>query len=330
MGSEVAGVTGDRVAVGEASPQAADRITSKDKTRNSSAARRLTTCGFLVIWASPRDFSPTLFFMVELPLLSVIIAPDYTCFHHGQVTRKTIEGLSIDHMEIKYPTLRRILRGIFKFLFQTLAKLEVIGEGNIPPEGGHIVAVNHLSRIDPPLAFAFIDRNDVTGIAADKYKRNLLIAPVVTIVDGIWIDREDTDFHAIREARKYLQDGWILGIAPEGTRSTTGTLLTAKTGVAYLADKASIPIIPAAIYGTEHAIRQLFSLRRPHIHIRFGKPFLLPKVKRVSRTEDLERNTDEIMCQIAVMLPPSYRGAYADHPRLHELLNSEKAASYTA
>lgn len=233
-------------------------------------------------------------------------------------------------MEIKYPALRRILRRLFKFLFQTLAKLEVTGSENIPPEGGYIVAVNHLSRLDPPLAFGLIDRNDVTGIAADKYKHNLLINPVVTIVDGIWIDREDTDFHAIREARKYLQAGWILGIAPEGTRSNTGSLLAAKTGVAYLADKANIPIIPAAIYGTEHAIRQLFSLRRPHIHIQFGKPFLLPKVERASRTDDLERNTDEIMCQIAVMLPPSYRGAYAEHPRLHELLNSQEVTSPAA
>jgi 1-acyl-sn-glycerol-3-phosphate acyltransferase len=230
-------------------------------------------------------------------------------------------------MENKYLTLRRIMRALFKFLFESLANLEVIGMENIPPEGGYIVAINHLSRLDPPLAFALIERDDVTGIAADKYKRNLLIGPVVTIVNGIWIDRVDADFHAIREARKYLQAGWILGIAPEGTRSNTGALLLAKTGVAYLADKAMVPIIPAAMYGTESAIRQLFRLRRPQIRIQYGKPFLLPKIKRASRTEDLEHNTDEIMCQIAVMLPSSYRGAYSEHPRLHEVLDSQNETS---
>ena len=233
-------------------------------------------------------------------------------------------------MENKYLTLRRILRALFKFLFQSLAKLEVIGLENIPPEGGHIIAVNHLSRLDPPLAFGLIERDDVTGIAADNYKRNLLIGPVVTIINGIWIDRDEADFHAIREARKYLLAGWILGIAPEGTRSNTGALIPAKTGVAYLADKAMVPIIPAALYGTENAIRQLFRLRRPQIRIQYGKSFLLPKIKRASRTEDLEHNTDEIMCQIAAMLPPSYRGAYADHPRLHELLDSQNEANLTA
>jgi 1-acyl-sn-glycerol-3-phosphate acyltransferase len=180
------------------------------------------------------------------------------------------------------------------------------------------------------LAFGLIERDDVTGIAADNYKRNLLIGPVVTIINGIWIDRDEADFHAIREARKYLLAGWILGIAPEGTRSNTGALIPAKTGVAYLADKAMVPIIPAALYGTENAIRQLFRLRRPRICIQYGKSFLLPKIKRASRTEDLEHNTDEIMCQIAAMLPPSYRGAYADHPRLHELLDSQNEANLTA
>jgi 1-acyl-sn-glycerol-3-phosphate acyltransferase len=84
------------------------------------------------------------------------------------------------------------------------------------------------------------------------------------------------------------------------------------------------------LYGTENAIRQLFRLRRPRICIQYGKSFLLPKIKRASRTEDLEHNTDEIMCQIAAMLPPSYRGAYADHPRLHELLDSQNEANLTA
>jgi 1-acyl-sn-glycerol-3-phosphate acyltransferase len=265
--------------------------------------------------------------MLEIHLLSVIIAPDYTCFHEGQVAQQSFEGLLLDRMEIRHPTLRRTLRKLFNFLFRTLSKLEVIGVENVPPEGGYIIAVNHLSRLDPPLGYALVDRDDLTAIVTDKYKRNLLINPIVNLLNGIWIDRDIADFHAIREARKYLKAGWILGIAPEGTRSTVGALLTAKTGVAYLADKANTKIIPAAVYGTENAIRQLFRLRRPHIHMHFGEPFLLPRVERASRAEDLEQNTDEIMCQIAVMLPPSYRGAYADHPRLHELLGSQEVAS---
>ncbi len=114
----------------------------------------------------------------------------------------------------------------------------------------------------------------------------------------------------------------MLGIAPEGTRSRTGALIQAKTGTAYLADKARVPVVPAAIYGSESAVRQLFHLHRPAIHIQFGKPLMLEPVSRSNREADLQRNTDEIMCRIAAMLPERYWGVYAEHPRLIELLDS--------
>ncbi len=320
-------VTDDMVGVGDMSPQPASKMTNKDRTRNLTLPDGAVPRVVLNRQTPSRNLLRSLLFKVEIRLLSVIIAPDYTCFHEGQVAQQSFEGSLLDSMEIKHLTTRRTLRRLINFLFRTLSKLEVIGLENIPPEGGYIIAVNHLSRLDPPLGFALVDRDDLTAIVTDKYKNNLLISPIVNFLNGIWIDRDIADFHAIREARKYLKAGWILGIAPEGTRSTIGALLPAKTGVAYLADKVNIPIIPAAIYGTENAIRQLFRLRRPHIHMHFGESFLLPKVERASRTEDLEQNTDEIMCQIAVMLPPSYRGPYADHPRLHELSGSQEFAS---
>ena len=55
------------------------------------------------------------------------------------------------------------------------------------------------------------------------------------------------------------------------------------------------------------------------VNIQFGSPIALPPVRRATRESDLQRNTDEIMCQIAAMLPPAYRGVYNDHPRLLEL-----------
>lgn len=223
-------------------------------------------------------------------------------------------------MEIKYLALRRILRSVFRLLFKLLARVEGIGLENIPTEGGHILAINHLSILDPPLAFTLVERDKVTGLATDKYKYNLFLSMVIKIVNGIWINREEADFHALREARNYLRAGWLLGIAPEGTRSNTGALMRAKTGVAYLADKAKVPVIPVAISGTENAIRQLFRLHRPRLRIQFAKPFVLPLVKRQHRDQSLQRNTDEIMCRIAAMLPATYRGVYADHPRLQEIL----------
>jgi len=159
----------------------------------------------------------------------------------------------------------------------------------------------------------------MTALVADKYRRSLLTRPLVNALDGIWLHREEADIHALREARNFLQKGGLLGVAPEGTRSHSGALTPAKTGIAYLADKADVDVIPIAIYGTETAMHQLLRLHRPKIFIQFGEPVHLPPLTRANRENDLQRNTDEIMCRIAAMLPPVYHGVYRDHPMLLEL-----------
>lgn len=220
--------------------------------------------------------------------------------------------------------LRKALRSILRFLFRLLSRLDVHGLENVPLEGGFILAVNHLSWLDAPLVYALIDRDNLTAMVADKYKKYALIRPLVLAVRGIWVNREQADFQALRVARDFLHAGGMLGIAPEGTRSRTGGLIAAKTGVAYLAEKAGVPVIPVGVSQTDRAVARLFRFQRPPVHIRFGEPFVLPGLDRRDRGEALRRNTDEIMCQIAALLPPEYRGVYADHPRLKELLVEQR------
>ncbi len=225
--------------------------------------------------------------------------------------------------------LRRILGGILRLIFRLCSRVEVSGKENVPATGGVLLAVNHMSRIDPPLIYILLDRDDATVLAADKYKKYPIISTLINAVNGIWINREEADIDALRAALDYLRSGGLLGIAPEGTRSRVGSLIHAKTGVAYLADKARVPIVPVAISGTETAVRQLLFFRRPHIRVQFGKPFTLPPIDRRNREECLRRNTDEIMCRIAAMLPPKYWGVYSNHPRLKELLSQPESLSST-
>jgi 1-acyl-sn-glycerol-3-phosphate acyltransferase len=220
------------------------------------------------------------------------------------------------------PTLRAILRSVIRFLFALLTQINVEGLENVPQQGSAILAANHQGLIDSRLIFSLIERSDVTGLVADKYKTKPILPWLVTIVDGIWINREEADAHALRAAWDYLKRGGLLGIAPEGTRSHTGALIRAKTGVAFLADKAGVPIVPIAIAGTEKIFAELLHLRRPLLMIHFGQAFRLPPLERSERNAGLQRNTDEIMCRIAAMLPLEYRGEYVDHPRLKELLQS--------
>jgi 1-acyl-sn-glycerol-3-phosphate acyltransferase len=210
---------------------------------------------------------------------------------------------------------RQVLLTLIKWLSHTI----VFGQENIPPTSSFIVAANHMSRFDVPVSFAMIGRDDVTGLAADKYRRYPFFSWFINAGGGIWIDRESADLNALRKAIKHLRNGGVLGIAPEGTRSKVGALLPAKSGIAYLAEKSKSPILPMAISGTEIAMRELLNFRRPHVTIRIGKPFQLPPLNRKDRAASLQSNSDEVMCRIALLLPKKYHGAYTDHPRLVEL-----------
>jgi 1-acyl-sn-glycerol-3-phosphate acyltransferase len=215
---------------------------------------------------------------------------------------------------------RKILYIIATFMFRFFSRLSVSGIENVPERGPAILAVNHLGIIDAPLIFALVPRTDLTALVAKKHLKNPILKIIVNIVGGIWINREEADSHAMRAARDHLKKGGLLGIAPEGTRSPTGELNPAKTGVAYMADKTRVPIIPIAISGTYKGMKQVLIFQRPSIHVQIGKPIELAPFERKNRDTALQQHTDEIMCQIAAMLPPAQRGAYAKHPRTIELL----------
>jgi 1-acyl-sn-glycerol-3-phosphate acyltransferase len=120
----------------------------------------------------------------------------------------------------------------------------------------------------------------------------------------------------------------VLVITPEGTRSKVGYLLEGKAGVSYLAAKLGYPILPVGIAGSFDPLffSQLKRLRRPHILVTAGPSFTLPSLpsESLGRDKTLKRDTDEIMCRIAALLPEAQRGFYADHPRLKELLGEQK------
>jgi len=223
----------------------------------------------------------------------------------------------------KLVMLRATLRSIVRFLFFLLTHLKVEGLENIPSHGSAILASNHVSILDSPLIFVILERQDATALVGEKYQENPVFRWLVNAVHGIWINRQQADIRALKTAIDYLQNGGLLGIAPEGTRSHTGALTPAKEGVAYLVDKAGVEVIPVAITGTENVFHALSHFQRARIKIRIGQPFRLPPMQRRDRSGSMKRNTDEIMCHIAALLPAEYRGIYADHPLLQELLEKQ-------
>ena len=220
------------------------------------------------------------------------------------------------------PYLYRLMQFLLRILLSLIVRVEVSGLENISPTGGLIITGNHLGRLDPFLVYSIVARQDIIMLVAEKYRSSGIARWLVKRVDGIFVDRFNADFHVLRVVLNRLKRGGALVMAPEGTRSTTGGLIKGRPGAAYLAAKSGLPVVPVAEWGGLDANipRQLRHLRRAEVKIKVGQPFTLPPLDPRDRETTLQRGTDEIMCRIAVLLPPEYRGIYADHPRLKELL----------
>jgi 1-acyl-sn-glycerol-3-phosphate acyltransferase len=210
--------------------------------------------------------------------------------------------------------------------------VEVTGYDNLPIEGSFVIATNHLGIVDVPIAFYALERWDMFVMIGEKWRDVGLFRWVGKHFNFIFIDRFHTDIKAMRKVISLMEENNILVIAPEGTRSRTGALIEAKPGASYLAAKLSRPIVPVGITGTEDQtiLGNLKKLRRSHVVVRAGPAFELPPLPRENRDEALKHYTDEIMCRIAALLPEEYRGVYANHPRLKELLNAPAQATSPA
>lgn len=215
----------------------------------------------------------------------------------------------------------RTLRSIVRFLMSIIVDIEVHGVEKMPA-GNFIAAANHLGRLDTAALLCVIDREDIIMPVAEKYKNHPLFGAIGRSVNAIWLNRFEADFAALRQILERMEQGGMLVIAPEGTRSKTEALQEAKLGVAFLASRSGYPVIPVAVTGTEDraVLENLKRFRKSKIVVRGGDPFTIEIPKGRGREQAMRTATDEIMCRIAAMLPEKYRGVYAEHPRLQELL----------
>jgi 1-acyl-sn-glycerol-3-phosphate acyltransferase len=208
------------------------------------------------------------------------------------------------------------VRRVFSFFLRLVSKVTVEGAENIPSTGGFLLTTNHLSQIDPPLLLLAVPRR-IRVFAAEKYRRNPFLRVFFDAMGCVWVRQFEADHKALREAIRHLQSGGIIGMSPEGTRSReTHALIRARGGAALIATRAGVPILPMAVRGTENFVRDLLHLRRARIAVRIGKPYRL-SISPHAKGAELEKGTDEIMFAIAALLPPAYRGEYAD-PRRRE------------
>jgi 1-acyl-sn-glycerol-3-phosphate acyltransferase len=188
----------------------------------------------------------------------------------------------------------------------------VEGAGQLPPTGPVLLAINHSSAIDPLLAGVAMQRK-VRFMAKEELFRSPLGGWFLRQLGAFPVRRGEGDRQALKQALAVLEQGGVVGIFPEGTRSPDGRLQQAQTGIAFLARRGRAVVVPVAIAGTRNILPKGAWLPRcARVRILVGeplRPFAGPEGdtgragEREGATHDqLRRFADEVMERIGDLM----------------------------
>lgn len=161
--------------------------------------------------------------------------------------------------------LYKLIRFLIKLPYRIFYPYEVIGVEKVPKSGGVVVSPNHISNLDPPLLGISLPRQ-VHFMAKEELFRVPVLNKILYIVGTFPVKRGGGDSHALKVAMRILNDGQVLGIFPEGTRSKTGEIRKVHVGAAMFSLRTHSPLVPVAIIGPYRLFRK--------IRIVYGNPIL--------------------------------------------------------
>src|SRR5205807_8167998 len=157
----------------------------------------------------------------------------------------------------------------------------------------------------PAIGLLLVPRR-IVGVVNEKWRRPPFGWLLSAMGDVVYVGRSNR--RSLDEAARALREGGVVAVLPEGTRSHTGALLPGQRGVALLAARAGVPVLPAAAHGQEQAMRWWRTFKRVPVQVRIGGPIGAPE-RRLDRRGE-QAYTDQVMRAIAGLLPAGYRGVY--------------------
>ncbi|HUW42036.1 MAG TPA: lysophospholipid acyltransferase family protein [Rectinemataceae bacterium] len=209
-------------------------------------------------------------------------------------------------------SVSRLVSPLVKLILGAVCTVDGRELEKLPRTGPLIVVINHINFLEVPLLYTYLYPRDLVGMVKRETWDNPIIGALAWAWDAISLDRESTDLTAMRKAGEALRAGRILAMAPEGTRSGHGRLQRGRAGIVMLARRENATIVPVAHYGGERFWENLRSFRKTRFVFKVGESFKLRPPAPGEGRRGREEATDEIMRRLARLLPPEYRGAYAD------------------
>jgi 1-acyl-sn-glycerol-3-phosphate acyltransferase len=205
--------------------------------------------------------------------------------------------------------IKWILNIALRVYFGVTCRIDAPDLHKIPKTGPMIVVTNHTGRIEVPLIVTFIQPRPLTGWAKAESWDHWFLRWVFNTWGAIPVHRGAADMTALKKALRALEQGYFFGLAPEGTRNYTGVLHRALPGAVVIALHSGAPLIPIVHWGGENYLKEF---KRTEFHVRVGDVFKI-KAAGVKMTGAVRQQiADEIMREIAKLLPEKYRGVYAD------------------
>ncbi len=192
-----------------------------------------------------------------------------------------------------------LIRRAAYLLYQVWGGFEVRGVENIPAQGAVLLAVNHISLADPLSILAASPRR-LYYMAARELHELWWLDPIIRFLGSFPVDRNTMDLSAIAKARSLLRQGEGVVIWPEGKVSPDGTLQPLQPGVAVLALREQVPIIPVVVQGTDGMFPLGAKFPRYHFNsVTFGVPL---KVRPLRKGESVKVRVHEALGQLRDVL----------------------------
>ena len=199
-----------------------------------------------------------------------------------------------------YP-LYYIGRAFFRAVFRLMGRWRIYGKEDFPPSGGVILAPNHISYADPPLAGSAVERK-TWFMAKSQLFEIPILGPILPKVCAFPVKRGKPDRNALRTALELLAAGEVVVVFPEGTRSPDGELQQPELGVALLALRSGAPVVPMGLIGSDRLLPRHSPIPRfARVSVRIGKPLYFDRQQSPSR-ESLESVAKEVMSSLAALI----------------------------
>lgn len=195
-----------------------------------------------------------------------------------------------------------IFYNLAKFLARFFFSMKVVHPERLVEEGPLLIAVNHSSYFDPPLA-GICFRRGVYYLARKTLLKWPFFGPLFPAMNVIPVERDGNDMSALREVVKKVREGNAIVLFPEGTRSKDGQLQPARAGIGLIIAKTRAPVLPMRIFGAYESFpKGSKKLHFTPITVVVGEPiYFTPEELEPSSRETYQRLSDRVMEGIAAL-----------------------------